>query len=98
MLQLLGLILKSKVAKIAGSVVGAGAGLTTILWQTMVWQADQVDAKIKATDKIVREYVDAKHTEVLIEVKHLKSGQGEMKSLLQTIDKRVYDLNKDRRE
>jgi len=84
--KLLTLFLNSKGAK--GAIGGGSAVALVIAASAMI---DTRIDKVKASTKI---YVDLKHEKVMVEVKHLKEGQIDMKKMLRTIDRRLYNLNK----
>lgn len=102
---LIGWIVKSKVAKVGGGLIGGSTVLTAVIWPLFTFQAGKVDAQFISADKEIRQYVDLKHENVLIELNlrhenvlielgHFKAGQGEIKELLKITNQRLYILNK----
>ncbi len=99
---ILGWIVKSKGAKVGGGVLG-GSGVLAALIAYGDVQVKRVDYKIEAKDAMVRQYVDLKDQNLLIEIGHLKegqlelkrsfrAGQNEVKDLLKIMNTRLFDM------
>lgn len=91
---LIGWIVKSKAAKAGAGVIGGSTILTAVIWPLFTFQTQKVDAQFIRVDKEIRQYVDLKHENVMIEVKYLRQGQGEIKELLKITNKRLYQLKR----
>lgn len=89
--QLIAWMLKSKIAKAGTGVVG-GSGIVALLLTYFNGQIDRVHQKIDKKDFAIRSYVDTKHENVLIEVRNLKEGQTDLKTILLRLDKRLYEM------
>lgn len=91
---LMGWIVKTKTAKTGASILGGSTLLAAIIWPIFTYQSAKVDAQIIMVNKQVREYVDLKHENVMVEVKYLRQGQSEIKELLKITNKRLYQLKR----
>ena len=86
-------LLKSKGTKIGGGIIG-GAGLLTLDLNLMNDKIDSVQNSINVKEISLVNMVDYKHESVLTQLRHLNEQQKEMKTLLEKIDQRVYEMNK----
>lgn len=77
--------------KVGGGILG-GSGAILIIFSFVTAEVSEVKATINKKDVEVRRYVDQRHENVLTEIRYLRDGQKEIKNLIQTLDKRVYEL------
>jgi len=88
--KLLGWFVQSKAAK-SGMLLGGSSGMVAL----MISLFGHVDSKALETESQVRQYVDTKHELVMSEVSNINKGVDDIKSMLKTIDNRLYDLKKE---
>ncbi len=93
MLKILGWILDKKAgaAKIGAGLGGAGGILILVMFLH-----DDVSLKIDRAEARSKEYVNQKEITISKELKHLRSGQSEIKDTLKIIERRVYELKGDK--
>ena len=53
-----------------------------------------VESRLDSAQENTRRYVDIKHDKVMVEVRNLRDGQHDIKSLLNKIDNRIYRMNR----
>lgn len=88
MTMLMGWVLKNQAAaKITGGLAGAGGVLSLIFALHSDIKQEMQDA-----DMAVKQYVDLRIENIDNKASRLEDGQKEIKDLLKTIDKRLYDL------
>ena len=85
---ILAIIFKNQVAtKVTGGIAGGG-GLIALIFALH----GDIKAEINMGDTRVRQYVDLKVESIDTKIQGMSKGQEEIKDLLKTIDKRLYDL------
>ena len=77
---------KSK-TMIGGSMLGGGSVIGIIFGLLA-----SMDSKIEASDHIMKEYVDLKNKTVETRVDGVENGQKDIKTLLNKIDNRLYEM------
>lgn len=82
-------LLKSRGTKIVG-----GSGIVLVALNLMNDRINSVQKSIDEKEIAIVKMVDNKHESVLIELRHLGEQQKDMKTILEKIDQRVYEMNK----
>lgn len=80
----------SKTAKIGTSVVAGGSSLM-LIFNLIGSRIEDLNGKIESTYQEVHKYVDLRHDGVMSEIGHVREDQREMKEILKTIERRMYD-------
>ena len=84
-------IFQSNIAKTAGAAIG---GSTISVGVLMSILNASVDDKIDQVNSHMINYVDMKHENVLIEMRHMKELQIEMNTSIKNLDDRIFNMHK----
>ena len=87
--RITGWIMKSKAAKVGGSILGGSGVLTLILFlhTSVTGDIDKVEAQGK---QYTKEYVDLSLKPFTVEMKNMKTEMGEMKGMVQDIHNHLF--------